>query len=86
MKITIRTIIPEEMKKVWNYYTEPKHIVNWNFASDDWSCQPLMNANGITGKVFYYMRDYFIGTKFRTRSGNSNDLSDTGNYNKPVLV
>src|SRR5512133_22995 len=50
MKITIQTIIPEEKKKVWNYYTEPKHIVNWNFASDDWSCPSAENDLRVGGK------------------------------------
>lgn len=37
-KITIEAIISAEPQKVWNYWSHPEHIVNWNFASDDWCC------------------------------------------------
>ncbi len=35
-KITIETIINNNIEKVWEYWNDPKHIVNWAFASDDW--------------------------------------------------
>ncbi len=35
-KITIRATINADVEKVWRYYTEPEHITQWNFASDDW--------------------------------------------------
>ena len=35
-KIRIAATIAADRKKVWDFYTNPKHIVNWNFASDDW--------------------------------------------------
>ena len=31
-KITVAVTVHEEVKKVWDYYTTPSHIVNWNFA------------------------------------------------------
>ena len=34
--ITIEAIVMAATEKVWSYWTDPKHIVNWNFASDDW--------------------------------------------------
>jgi uncharacterized protein YndB with AHSA1/START domain len=37
-KITIDSLINAPVDKVWNYWTAPEHIVNWNFASDDWCC------------------------------------------------
>ena len=36
--ITISTDINADPQKVWSRYTQPEHIVNWNFASDDWHC------------------------------------------------
>jgi len=51
MKIRIQTIIPADKKKVWHYYTEPKHIVHWNFASDDWSCPGAENDMRVGGKL-----------------------------------
>jgi uncharacterized protein YndB with AHSA1/START domain len=35
-KITIEATINASLAKVWQYYTEPKHITQWNNASDDW--------------------------------------------------
>jgi len=37
-RITISALINTELQKVWGYWTDPTHIVNWNFASDDWHC------------------------------------------------
>jgi uncharacterized protein YndB with AHSA1/START domain len=42
-KIRIAATIAADRKKVWDFYTNPKHIVNWNFASDDWCCPKTTN-------------------------------------------
>lgn len=34
-KITVRTVVNVHKQKVWDYYTKPEHIINWNFASDE---------------------------------------------------
>jgi len=34
--ITVQGKINAPVSKVWNYWTEPKHIIKWNAASDDW--------------------------------------------------
>lgn len=36
MKITVETFIKAPVAKVWNAYTTPGGIVQWNAASDDW--------------------------------------------------
>lgn len=38
MKINIEAKISSELDTVFNAFTNPEHIVNWNFASDDWCC------------------------------------------------
>ena len=43
MKITIHADIKADIQKVWDYYTLPEHITNWNFASDDWHCPGAEN-------------------------------------------
>ena len=35
-KITINAIVDSSIKTVWESWTLSEHIVNWNFASDDW--------------------------------------------------
>jgi uncharacterized protein YndB with AHSA1/START domain len=37
-RVTISSTISAPVAKVWEYYTDPAHIVKWNFASDDWHC------------------------------------------------
>lgn len=37
-KITIETTVNAPVEKVWQYWTEPKHIMQWNAAADDWHC------------------------------------------------
>jgi uncharacterized protein YndB with AHSA1/START domain len=34
--ITVEADIHASVKKVWDHYTNPEHIVKWNNASDDW--------------------------------------------------
>jgi uncharacterized protein YndB with AHSA1/START domain len=49
-KITVHATIAENEQKVWDYYTHPKHIINWNFASEDWCCPSTSNDLIIGGK------------------------------------
>jgi uncharacterized protein YndB with AHSA1/START domain len=48
-KITIEALIAADIEKVWDYYNTPKHITNWNFASDDWHCPKAENDMKIGG-------------------------------------
>ena len=48
-KIKIYSEISANRKKVWDYYTNPIHIVNWNFASEDWCCPKAENDLQIGG-------------------------------------
>jgi uncharacterized protein YndB with AHSA1/START domain len=52
--IMVEASIAVPIEKVWELYTEPKHIVQWNYASPDW-CSP--NAEN----------DLRAGGKFRFR-------------------
>lgn len=36
--ITIEAMVNIPAEKVWDLWNHPDHIVNWNFASDDWQC------------------------------------------------
>jgi uncharacterized protein YndB with AHSA1/START domain len=49
-KINIKSLISAESSFVWNCYTQPSHIVNWNFASDDWHCPSAENDLQVGGK------------------------------------
>jgi uncharacterized protein YndB with AHSA1/START domain len=54
-KITIAATISAEKQKVWDYYTQPEHIIKWNFASDDWQCPKAENDLQVGGKYFARM-------------------------------
>jgi uncharacterized protein YndB with AHSA1/START domain len=34
--ITVETTVNAPVEKVWEYWTEPRHIIRWNNASADW--------------------------------------------------
>lgn len=36
MKIAVETTVAAPIEKVWNAYTDPDDIKQWNAASDDW--------------------------------------------------
>lgn len=36
MKITVQTLVQAPIARVWQAYTTPQDIVQWNAASDDW--------------------------------------------------
>ena len=49
-KITVEVIINAPVEKVWKYFSEPEHIVKWNFASDDWHSPKAENDLRVGGK------------------------------------
>lgn len=48
--ITISATVNAEKRKVWDYYTIPQHITQWNFAIDTWHCPPASNDLRVGGK------------------------------------
>ena len=54
-KLTIQATIAADIQKVWNYYTEPAHITQWNFATDDWQCPSASNDMKVGGKYIARM-------------------------------
>lgn len=49
-KITVQATINAQVTKVWDYWTQPQHITNWTFASDDWCCPSATNDLKAGGK------------------------------------
>jgi uncharacterized protein YndB with AHSA1/START domain len=49
--ITVEAIIYAPLEKVWEYWTNPEHIVHWNNASDDWHTTKAEN-NLVAGGRF----------------------------------
>ncbi|MCA9460220.1 MAG: SRPBCC domain-containing protein [Nanoarchaeota archaeon] len=53
--ILVEVIVNRQVEKVWEFWTNPKHIINWNFASDDWCCPKAHNDLRIGGEFTYRM-------------------------------
>lgn len=53
--ITVTTVVHSTIEKVWYLWTDPKHIVFWNNASDDWHTPKAENDFRIGGKFIYTM-------------------------------
>lgn len=48
--ITISVTINANRMKVWEYYTKPEHITQWNFADSSWHCPTASNNLTVGGK------------------------------------
>lgn len=53
--ITVRTTINAPVDKVWNLWTDPKHILRWNYASDDWHTPRAENDLRVGGRFLARM-------------------------------
>lgn len=64
--ITIQAEINAPLNKVWEIWNEPKHIINWNYASDDWHSPKAENDLRPGGKFSYRMeaKDGSMGFDF----------------------
>ncbi len=47
--ITVRATVEAPLEKVWAYWNEPEHIVQWAFASDDWEAPEAENDLRVGG-------------------------------------
>lgn len=53
--ITVEAIIQSSIEKVWEYWSDPKHIVHWNNASPDWHTPKAENDLKVNGTFAYTM-------------------------------
>jgi uncharacterized protein YndB with AHSA1/START domain len=62
--ITVKTTVHVPVENAWEYWTDPKHITHWNFASDDWECPSAENDLRIGGRFTAVMAAKDGSTKF----------------------
>ncbi len=55
-RITVKCTINSDIDKVWEAWTEPNHIIKWNFASDEWCCPSAENDLKAGGKFSSRMK------------------------------
>ena len=48
-QIRVAASIKADIKKVWDCYTNPLHIVKWNFADPSWHCPSASNDMKVGG-------------------------------------
>ncbi|MFA7380274.1 MAG: SRPBCC family protein [Bacteroidia bacterium] len=48
--ITVEVKVNAPLEKVWDYWTNPQHMVNWNYASEDWHAPHATNDLRVGGK------------------------------------
>lgn len=54
-RIKISALVNAPIEKVWENWTQPKHITNWNFAIDTWQCPSASNDLKVGGKYLARM-------------------------------
>ncbi len=64
--ITVKANIEASIEKVWECWTKPEHITQWNFASDEWCCPSATNELTPGGEFKWRMeaKDGSIGFDF----------------------
>lgn len=71
-QVTVGGLIYAPVEKIWEYWTEPKHIVKWCFASADWEAPKAENDLKVGGKFM---------TRMQAKEG-SNGFDFNGVYTK----
>lgn len=66
IEVSVRISVPRAT--AWASFTEPEHIVNWNFAGDDWCCPKASNDVRVGGTLNSRMeaRDGSFGFDFES--------------------
>ncbi len=63
-EIMVEVVVNAPVEKVWRFFTEPKHIINWNNASADWHTPKAENDLRVNGKFNYRMEAKHGSTGF----------------------
>lgn len=48
--ITVKQVVNAPLEKVWEFWTDPSHIIKWNTASSDWHTTKVSNDLRINGR------------------------------------
>lgn len=54
-KITVSTTVNASISEVWEKWTNPHHVMHWNFAHESWHCPEATNNLTIGGEFHYLM-------------------------------
>lgn len=54
-KITVETVVNAPVEKVWDLWTDPRHVLHWNSASVDWHTPYAESDLKVGGRFLYRM-------------------------------
>ncbi len=54
-KITVSAIVNRPISEVWEKWTNPQHVMQWNFAHESWQCPKATSELTIGGEFHYLM-------------------------------
>ena len=65
-RVSVETTIKAPIEKVWDFWTNPIHIVHWNNAAADWHTPKAENDLKVGGKFVFKMaaKDGTFGFEF----------------------
>ena len=68
-QITVEAMVTAPVETAWRCWTEPDHITQWNFASDDWCCPRAESDLQVGGRYRARMeaKDGSFGFDFEAR-------------------
>jgi uncharacterized protein YndB with AHSA1/START domain len=72
-KVTVETIVAAPVEKVWECFTGPEHIKDWNNASNDWHTTKAENDLR-TGGAFFARMEAKDGSQGFDFAGTYNDV------------
>ncbi len=55
VSVTVEAIVNVPVSLAWEYWNNPDHVKNWNFANEDWLCPNAENDFRVGGKYNYTM-------------------------------
>ncbi|WP_315820949.1 SRPBCC domain-containing protein [Paraflavitalea speifideaquila] len=53
--ITVEIFVNAPVEAVWHYWTEPRHIMQWNQPSDEWTNSRVENDLRVGGRFLFMM-------------------------------
>lgn len=54
--LTVSSTVNAPIELAWQAFTQPEHIIQWNFASSDWECPTASNDLRVGGAFSYRMQ------------------------------
>jgi uncharacterized protein YndB with AHSA1/START domain len=54
--LTVSSTVNAPIELAWQAFTQPEHITQWNFASEDWECPTASNDLRVGGAFSYKMQ------------------------------